>query len=161
MPHSITITSTGASAKQANAKAVTASNIVTGGPFTNSACSSSRARNGAMSSYAAANRASEIGSPSIWTRSVIDSKDGLVNSPVVSPCSRNSDSTMRAVLVFPFVPAMWITGAHSCGSPMKSMRAEMRPRSGATLLSGHRASSSASARAKPELVSSVPLMASV
>src|SRR5438309_466350 len=54
---------------------------------------------------------------------------------------------MRAVVVLPFVPAIWTTGMARCGEPSRSTRAVMRVREGSSRLSGHRASNSRSTRA--------------
>ena len=48
-------------------------------------------------------------------RSRTDSRCGEVYRPVRKPKARSSASIMRAVLVFPFVPVMWIDGKLRCG----------------------------------------------
>ncbi len=51
---------------------------------------------------------------------------------------------MRAVLVLPLVPVMWIAGYARCGSPRMSISAIMRSRDGSILVSPQRSASSAS-----------------
>ncbi len=97
-----------------------------------------------MSSYACRNCSTDTGSPASWTRSRMVCRCGLVNSPVCSPNARSSDSIIRAVEVLPLVPARWITGYASWGSPSSSVRRRIRARSGAMRFSGQRATSSAS-----------------
>ena len=69
MPTSTTAASTGASAKQANASAVSTSKKESLGPPSATLRASARARKGAMSSYACTNVASSTGTPSTTTRS--------------------------------------------------------------------------------------------
>ncbi len=146
MPTSITATSTGASAKHARARTVSASKKVSGSsPFAVSSASVI-SRIGTMSSQFSTKRAAAIGSPSTTMRSRIDTRCGLVMSPVRSPCARTMLSAIRAVEVLPFVPVTWITGYARCGSPRSSTarRVACSRRSGAC--SPTRARSAASTR---------------
>src|SRR4051794_13104159 len=103
---------------------------------------------GAMSSYVSTKRSALTGSPSSTMRSRIDSRCGLVNRPTRRPNPRRSSSIIRAVVVLPLVPATWTTGMARCGEPSRSTRALMRVREGSSRLSGQRASSSFSTRAR-------------
>ncbi len=51
---------------------------------------------------------------------------------------------MRAVVVLPFVPVMWIEGYERCGSPSTSISAAIRLTDGSSLVSPQRVASSAS-----------------
>ena len=76
MPTSSTATSTGASAKAANASTVSTSKNVSRGPPASSDSPSTTSTYGAMSSQISTKRASVIGSPSITMRSVTASGAG-------------------------------------------------------------------------------------
>src|SRR4051795_10299125 len=70
------------------------------------------------------------------------------------PNSRSSASAIRAVVVLPFVPVMWIDGKLRCGEPSRSRRSMIRSRSG-TIRDGNRPSSALSTRssARPSALS--------
>src|SRR3954447_13665348 len=78
----------------------------------------------------------------------IDSRCGLVKRPTRRPNPRRSSSIIRAVVVLPLVPATWTTGIARCGDPSRSTSALMRVSDGSSRLSGQRASSSFSTRAR-------------
>lgn len=65
---------------------------------------------GLTSSYASMNRSAVTGAPSTLIRSVIDCTCGEVYRPVRRSKALSRASTMRAVLVLPFVPVMWMDG---------------------------------------------------
>jgi hypothetical protein len=137
-PTSTTATSTGASAKAANAMTVRTSKKLRGGPPSASDSRSATPMYGATSSQIATKRSSSTGSPSIWMRSVTLDRWGLVNSPVRRPCSRTSDSTMRAVEDLPLVPVTCTDRNVRWGSPSSSMTRSTRAMVGSILCSGIR-----------------------
>ncbi len=108
-PVSTTATSTGVSAKAANAMSVSTSKKLSRGSPRSAARSSTIVTTGSTSSQARTKAACVMGSPSIEMRSVMSTRCGLVNRPVRRSCSRTSRSTMRAVDVFPLVPARCTT----------------------------------------------------
>ena len=105
MPTSITATSTGASAKTANAIAVSTSKNDSAAGWR-----SSTSGRTAASRRRPPRTARRSGSPSTLIRSRIETRCGLVNSPVRSPRARSRVSIIRAVEVLPLVPVMWMTG---------------------------------------------------
>ena len=134
-PTSMIATSTGASAKTANAIPVITSKNDSG-----CSCSlSTTSRYGSISAYVSTNRSSLIGSPFSVIRSRTDSRCGLVNRPVRRPASRSRESIIRAVEVLPLVPVRCTTGYDFCGSPSNSTSRWTRSRVGSILCSGQRA----------------------
>src|SRR5699024_11045190 len=93
--------------------------------------------------YACRNPSSSIEAPSMAIRSTGERRCGLVVRPVRSPASRRMRSRIRAVVVFPFVPAIRIERYEFCGSPISSITRVMRDRSGSIRFSGARSSSAA------------------
>ena len=105
-PTSSTATSTGASANAAKAIPVsTSKNVIGTDERASTSCTS-----GSTSSKTAAKRSSVSGTPSTAIRSFGVCRCGLVYRPVRSPKTRSRPSTIRAVLVLPFVPVRWIAG---------------------------------------------------
>ena len=105
----MTATSTGASAKAANASTVNTSKKLRRGPPRAAERTSARWMTGATSSHRRMKSGRAIGSPSIRMRSRTLVRWGEVNSPVRSPWARTRLSAIRAVEVLPFVPVMWMT----------------------------------------------------
>ena len=67
--------------------------------------------NGAISSHSSPKRSSlDRATPSRVMRSVTESRWGLVYRPGRSPKPCSRASTIRAVLLLPFVPVRWIDG---------------------------------------------------
>ncbi len=143
IPTSITMTSTGASAKVAKASTVSASKKVSASSPLATSSASTISRYGRMSSQLRANASLVIGSPSSRIRSLTRSRCGLVSSPVRRPVARRSDSIIRLVDVLPLVPVMWMIGAERCGSPSSSTARRVGSRRGCGVASPMRASSSA------------------
>ena len=54
---------------------------------------------------------------------------GLLYVPVFTPASRRMDARNETTLPLPLVPATWITGYPTCGSPSAARSRRMRPRS--------------------------------
>src|SRR3954465_5893931 len=81
-------------------------------------------------------------------RSLIDSRCGLVKRPTRRPNPRRSSSIIRAVVVLPLVPAPWTAGSARGGEPRRSPSALRGVSEGSSRLSGQRASSSFSTRAR-------------
>ncbi len=144
MPTSTTATSTGASAKAANAMPVSTSKNDIGTWWRPSTI----ATYGAISSYRSTKRCASIGWPSRLIRSRMEVRCGLVNRPVRRPRARSSASIIRAVDVLPFVPVMWMTGHARCGSPSRLARSAIRSRVGSMECSGLRAAISRSTSAR-------------